>query len=106
MSIKVLLVLSVVCFAIAGLVFLIVSLRGAPTGKGSKRPFPAVKKKTIGSKKMKAETVEAIARSKGKLKPEAARSVELLKAVGESDPKLIASKVKKWLSEEGGGKLP
>ena len=107
MSVKLLLFFSVVCFIIAGAILFLAYRRGwdflNSTGKAG--PVPEVKDKNRRSKKIKDGALKEIARAKAKLAPGSEKSSEFLQALGESDPKLLASGVKKWLSEEGDGKL-
>ena len=107
MSVKPLLFFSAVCFTIVGVILFMAHLRGWNFMNSTRKagPVPEVKDKNRRSDEIKEAALKEIAKAKAKLAPGSEKSSEFLQALGESDPKLLVSGVKKWLSQEGDGKL-
>ena len=107
MSVKLLLFFSAVCFTIVGVILFLANRRGWDFLNSTCKavPAPKVKDKSRRSKEIKEAALKEIAKAKARLAPGSEKSSEFLQALGESDPELLVSGVKKWLSEEGDGKL-
>lgn len=107
MSVKLLLLISAVCFTVVGAIYFLAYRRGSgsisSSGKAGSTRQPT--DKTRRSKQLKVTALKEIAKAKAKLAPGSEKSSRFLQALGESDPKLLAEGVKKWLSEEGDGRL-
>jgi len=105
--IKLLLLFSVVCFVIVGAIVYLVKTRGwdflnTDGKKGSARD---AKDKNRRSREIKEAAIKKVTKAQNKLAPGSEKSSEFLRSLGQSDPELLVAGVKKWLSQDGGGKL-
>lgn len=107
MSLALLLFFSAVCFIVAGAILFLAKQRGWDflNQADEAEPVPEVNEKSRRSKEIKEVALKEIAKAKARLAPGSEKSSRFLQALGESDPKLLVSGVKKWLTEEGDGKL-
>ncbi|VAX19347.1 hypothetical protein MNBD_NITROSPINAE03-321 [hydrothermal vent metagenome] len=105
--IKLLLFFSAVCFIVVGAIVYLAKTRGWDflNAGGKEGQAPEVNVKNRRSEQLKKGVLKEVAEAKKKLAPGSEKSAEFFRSLGEKDPKLLAVSVKKWLSEEGDGKL-
>ncbi|VAX24095.1 hypothetical protein MNBD_NITROSPINAE04-1639 [hydrothermal vent metagenome] len=101
MSVKLLLVFSAVCFIAVGVIVYLVKTRGWDFLNQA----TDARDKDLRSKLVKEAALKEIIKARKKLAPGSEKSSEFLQSLGKSDPELLVTSVKKWLSEEGDGKL-
>ncbi|HEB73433.1 MAG TPA: hypothetical protein ENI77_12550 [Nitrospirae bacterium] len=105
--IKLLVLFSAICFIVVGVIVYLVKTRGWDflNSNGETGQVADARDKDLRSRQIKHAALKEIGKAKNKLAPGSEKSSEFFRSLGQSDPKLLAGGVKKWLSQDGDGKL-
>jgi len=105
--IKLLVLFSAICFIVVGVIVYLVKTRGWDflNSDGETGQVAEVNDNSRRSEQLKKGVLKEVAEARKKLAPGSEKSAEFFRSLGEKDPKLLAVGVKKWLFEDGDGKL-